>query len=308
MDKNGLIVNVGSINMDLIIRSPRIPKPGETIIGSSFLTAPGGKGANQSVAAARAGGRVYHVGRVGKDEFGGVLLSKMSADNVNCGNILVDKKHATGVALIVVEDSGENSIVVASGANMQVSPKDVDNLKDLISSAEVLLLQLEIPIDTVVLAASIAHQSGCRVVLNPAPAQSLPPELLQNVDILIPNESETNMLTGLPVDAQTQLESAALKLLDSGIATIIITLGERGAQLIQRDRSTLIPPFEVNPVDTTAAGDAFVGAFAAALAGGESMEQAVLWGNAAGALAATKLGAQPSLPRREELNRMLQEI
>jgi ribokinase len=305
MKKSGLIVNAGSINMDLIVRSPRIPKPGETIIGSSFFTAPGGKGANQSVAAARAGGQVSHIGRVGKDDFGSALLSTMVDDKVNCDNIFVDADHATGVALIVVEDSGENSIVVASGANMQVSPEDVEKVKDQISSAEVLLLQLEIPIETVIFAASIAHQGGCRVLLNPAPAQSLPPELLQNVDILIPNESETHILTGLPVEDDDQLRAAATSLLDFGVETVILTMGQRGALLIQRNQTTHVPAFKVDPVDTTAAGDAFVGAFAAGLAQGESLEQAVVRGNAAGALAATKLGAQPSLPTRENIDRLL---
>lgn len=304
MKKSGLIVNVGSINMDLIVRSPRFPKPGETIIGSSFFTAPGGKGANQSVAAARAGGKVSHIGRVGKDDFGSALLSTMVGDNIDCDNVIMDADHATGIALIVVEDSGENSIVVASGANMHVSPQDIEHIADQISSAAVLLLQLEIPIETVIFAASIAHQSGCRVLLNPAPAQSLPPELLQNVDILIPNESETHILTGLPVEDDDQLRASASSLLDLGVEMVILTMGERGAMLIHPEQSTHIAPFRVDPVDTTAAGDAFVGAFAAALADGEPIDKAVIWGNAAGALAATKMGAQPSLPAREDIERL----
>lgn len=299
------IVNVGSINMDLIVRSPRIPLPGETIIGSGFQTAPGGKGANQSVAAARAGAKVYHIGRVGDDGFGAALLANMAAAGVDCSRVIKDGNQPTGIALIVVEQGGQNSIVVASGANMHVSIKDVDDNRDLIASARVLLLQLEIPLETVVHAAELAHQSGCVVVLNPAPARELPQQLLGYVDILIPNESETEILTGLPVEDEAQLKAAASRLLDLGIETVILTLGERGARLFRREGSQHIPPFKVVPVDTTAAGDAFVGAFAGALAEGRPLEQAALWGNAAGALATTGLGAQPSLPTREEIEALL---
>ncbi len=228
--------------MDLIVRSPRIPLPGETIIGSGFQTAPGGKGANQSVAAARAGAKVSHIGRVGDDDFGAALLANMAAAGVDCRRVIKDGNQPSGIALIVVDQGGQNSIVVASGANMQVSIQDVENNRDLIASARVLLLQLEIPLETVVHAAHIAHQSGCVVVLNPAPARDSPEKLLSFVDILIPNESETEILTGLPVESESQVMAAATRLLDLGIETVILTLGERGARLFRREGSQAYSP------------------------------------------------------------------
>lgn len=299
------VVVVGSLNMDLVARAPRIPAPGETLLGGEFRTVPGGKGANQAVAAARLGARVSMVGRLGADDFATQLLANLEADGIDHSAVIQDASTTTGVALIVVADDGQNSIVVASGANMQVTPDDVDAAAETIAAADVLLLQLEIPLDAVQRAAEIAHEHGVPVVLNPAPARDLPADLLSRVDVLIPNESETALLTGLPVDTGAELEAAARALLDRGISTAILTLGARGAMLATGSEVEIIPTFKVQPVDTTAAGDAFVAGFSVALAEGKPVAEAVRWGNAAGALAATRLGAQTSLPRRAELEQLL---
>jgi len=301
------ITVVGSLNMDLVVRSPRIPQPGETIIGGEFRTAPGGKGANQAVAAARLGGRVSMVGRVGSDAFARSLLDGLVADGVDHTFIVQDPEAATGVAFIVVDDAGENSIVVASGANMRLSPADVDAAEAAIAAADVLLLQLEVPLAAVAEAARAAHAHGTTVILNPAPVCPLPHELLSLVDVFVPNESETALLTRLPVGTLPEIEAAAIALCELGVETVVLTLGGRGALLVEEGEKDLIPAFEVTPVDTTAAGDAFVGGFAVALAEGRSLTDAVHWGNAAGALATTKLGAQPSLPARRAVEALMDQ-
>jgi len=299
------ITVVGSLNMDLVVCAPRIPQPGETIIGGEFHTAPGGKGANQAVAVARMGVRVSMVGRVGSDAFAQPLLDGLDADGVDHAFVTQDPKAATGVALIVVDDAGENSIVVASGANMHLSPADVDAAEAVIANADVLLVQLETPLTAVARAVEIAHAYGVTVILNPAPACRLPDELLHLIDVLIPNESETALLTRLPVGDWSEVEAAAMTLRDLGVDNIVLTLGERGALLVGEKGKELVPAFEVKPVDTTAAGDAFVAGFAVALAEGRSLADAVRWGNAAGALATTKLGAQPSLPTRRMVEALI---
>jgi len=294
------IAVVGSLNMDLIVRSPRIPRPGETILGGTFHTAPGGKGANQAVAAARLGGTVAMVGRVGSDAFGDQLLGSLAADGVDAAHVARDSA-ATGIALITVDDAGQNSIVVASGANAHLSPADVDGAASAIAAAGVLLLQLESPPETALRAAELARAHGATVVLNPAPARALPDALLKLVDVLVPNESETSLLTGLPVGDVAQAEAAAEALLRLGVGAVILTLGARGALLAHAGGVEAVPPFPVTPLDTTAAGDAFLGALAVALAEGRPLAEAARWGNAAGALATTRLGAQPSLPTRQEI-------
>ena len=299
------ITVVGSLNMDLVVRAPRIPQPGETIIGGDFHTVPGGKGANQAVAAARLGAQVSMVGRVGRGAFAGPLLKNLAAAGVEHAFVTQDSEAATGVALIVVDDAGQNSIVVASGANARLSPTDVDAAGAAIAAADALLLQLESPLETVTRAAELARAHGATVIVNPAPARSLPAALLSLVDVLIPNESEAALLTGLPIGDPAEAEAAATALRKLGVGTVILTLGERGALLAREDGAEHFPAFEVTPVDTTAAGDAFVGGFAVALAGGQPLAEAVRWGNAAGALATTKLGAQPSLPSRQDLEALL---
>jgi len=296
---------VGSLNMDLVARAARIPQPGETVIGGEFRNVPGGKGANQAVAAARLGAQVSMVGRVGRDAFAGPLLDSLAADGIDHTFVIQDPHAATGVALIVVDDAGENSIVVASGANMRLSPTDVDAAETAIAGADALLLQLESPLETVTRAAELARAHGVTVILNPAPARPLPVELLALVNVLIPNESETALLTGMPVGDQAEAEAAAGALRTMGVGTVILTLGQRGALLAREGETVMCPAFDVTPVDTTAAGDAYVGGFAVALAEGRTLSEATRWGNGAGALATTKLGAQPSLPARQELETLL---
>jgi ribokinase len=241
------------------------------------------------------------IGRLGSDSFASELRQELSFAGIDHKFIIRDDKAATGVAFIVVDDHGENSIVVASGANMRLSSADVEAAEEVIANSSVLLLQLEVPIDTIIRAAQIAHAHGVQVVLNPAPAQKLPRQLLNTVNILIPNETETAILTGLPISTMNEIQAASIALHEMGPETVIITLGSRGALLFSDEISELIPAFKVLPVDTTAAGDAFVGGFAVALSGDKPLIEAVRFGNAAGALATTKLGAQPSLPSLREL-------
>ena len=299
------IAVVGSLNMDLVVRSPRIPRPGETILGGELHTVPGGKGANQAVAAARLGAQVSMIGRVGQDTFATPLLENLVMDGIDHAFVLQDGEAATGVALIVVDDNGENSIVVSSGANMRLSPADVEAAESVIAAADLLILQLEVPLESVIRSAELAHAHGVKVVLNPAPARPLPAELLSMVDVLVPNESEAALLTGLPAGTQAEAARAVDALLDSGVGTVILTLGERGALPARKGEMQVVPAFDVEPVDTTAAGDAFVAGLAVALAEGRGLYEAVRWGNAAGGLAATKLGAQTSLPTRQALEQLL---
>jgi ribokinase len=303
------IAVVGSLNMDLVARSPRIPVPGETIMGSDFHTMPGGKGANQAVAAARLGAQVSMVGCVGQDVFADLLLDNLAAAGVDSTFVSQEANVATGVALITVDDDGQNSIVVTMGANACLSPLKAEAAEPAIAAAKVLLLQLETPLETVMRAAEIARAYGLKVILNPspAPAKPFPAGLLSLVDVLIPNESEASLLTGMPVENQQQAEAATASLREMDVDTVILTLGAQGALLAGQAETKHFPAFEVTPVDTTAAGDAFVGGFSTALAEGKSLAEAIRWGNAAGALATTKLGAQPSLPTRETLAALLAE-
>jgi ribokinase len=296
----GHIVVVGSINMDLVVRAPRHPKPGETILGTSFDTFPGGKGANQAVAAARLGGRVKMVGRVGNDSFGDSLLATLQKDGVDTSHIFRTDNTSSGVALITVSENGQNNIVVVPGANGRLTPEDINAAESIFSGAEVVMLQLEIPLETVTEAVKTARKYGAQVVLNPAPAQSLSEELLAEINYLIPNENELFLLSG---NQNVSQASSALKAL--GLGCLIVTLGSEGVLVMDGTESQTIPPHTVKVVDTTAAGDAFVGAFAVALTEGRSTREAAEWGNAAGALAVTAAGAQPSLPTRAQLEALL---
>ncbi|MGD8626690.1 MAG: ribokinase [Anaerolineae bacterium] len=299
------ITVVGSLNMDLVARAARLPQPGETILGHDFRTVPGGKGANQAVAAARLGARVTMVGRVGDDAFGDQLIENLAASGVDHSLVGRDAQAATGVALIVVDDGGQNSIVVAPGANGRLTPSDVEAAEAAIAGSDALLLQLESPLESVVRAAEMAHAHGVRVILNPAPARALPASLLSRVEVLIPNESEAALLASMPAGDRAEATAAALALQKRGVGQVVVTLGARGALLAGGEGVTHFAAFAVTPVDTTAAGDAFVGSFAVALAEGRSPAGAVRRGNAAGALAASKPGAQPSLPTRQELEALV---
>jgi ribokinase len=302
---NTRIVVAGSLNMDLVAYAPRIPQPGETVIAGAFQTTPGGKGANQAVAAARLGAAVSMIGKTGTDAFGQELRQSLEAAGVRCRFVSRDADAPTGVALITVDATGQNSIVVASGANMQLSPADIDAAEDVIAAAGFLLLQLESPLETVTHAATVAQRHGVRVILNPAPARALPTELLQMVDVLIPNETETASLTGLPVETPQDAEVAGAALLARGVGAVIITLGARGALLVRDREAVHSPAFPVVAVDTTAAGDAFIGGLALALSEGQRVPEAMRWGCAAGAIAAARAGAQSSLPDRGEVEAML---
>jgi ribokinase len=296
------IIVIGSLNADLVVRAPRFPAPGETISGEDLSIIPGGKGANQAVAAARQGVSVAMVGRVGGDSFGPTLIQNLQDNHVDTTRVQKSES-ATGTATIIVDSSGQNSIVLSPGANGLVTPADVESVS--FQDAELLLLQLEIPLEAVVQAASLARQNGLRVILNPAPARQLPDSLLSDVDILVPNESELQLLSGQPVTDPDSAKSAAQVLLEKGVKTIIVTLGSNGALLVTGEKTVHVPAFTVEVVDTTAAGDAFIGGLAAALLKGKPLEEAVRYGNASGALAATKFGAQPSLPTLDEVEQVM---
>jgi ribokinase len=303
----GNIVVVGSSNTDMIIRLDRIPRPGETILGGEFLTAAGGKGANQAVGAARAGGHVAFIGRVGEDMFGHQALANMVADGINVQYVVRDRAKPSGVALIFVARDGENSIAVASGANARLSPSDVRRAKEVFTEADVLVMQLETPDSAVQTAADLAARAGVRVILNPAPARPLPDRLLRRVSILTPNETEAELLTGIAVDSEDTAVEAAGRLRARGVHTVIITLGSRGALVASSEGRLMVPGFRVQAVDTTAAGDVFNGALAVALAENQSLVDAVRFANAAAAISVTRMGAQPSAPTRKEIDKLLRK-
>ena len=298
------IVVVGSSNTDMIIKMQRIPKPGETIIGGEFSMAAGGKGANQAVAAARSGGSVTFIARVGNDLFGEQAIKGFTDDGINVDGIIKDANAPSGVALIFVGNDGENSIAVASGANAKLSVEDIERTRDIISSAGILLIQLESPLETVKRAVQLAAPETI-VILNPAPAQPLDDEILRRVSILTPNESEAELLTGVIIENGAGAATAATALRARGVETVLITLGPRGAYVAGQDFCGIVPGFSITPVDTTAAGDVFNGALATALAEKKPLREAVRFANAAAALSVTKLGAQPSAPYRQEIEAFL---
>lgn len=293
---NKKIIVVGSLNMDLVVTTSRHPLIGETILGGKFATFPGGKGANQAVAAARMGANVCMVGRVGNDAFGAELISVASKDGIDVKNVIMDEFEATGVALITVNSQGQNTIVVASGANFSLTPNDLHQAEGVFEDAGVLISQLESPLVTVQESFSIAMQKGLKVVLNPAPAQLLGDALLGMVDYLIPNEREAMQIAGVD-----NLEEAIKILLKKRVRNLIITMGENGVLVINSDIREHIPAYKVEAIDTVAAGDAFVGAFSAGLVDGMDVMDAVRFGNAAAAISVTRHGAQPSLPKRAEV-------
>jgi ribokinase len=297
------ILVVGSLNADLVVRAPRFPQPGETISGEDLRIIPGGKGANQAVAAARQGASVAMVGRVGNDSFGPELINNLKQNNVDTSHVQIDSQSATGTAIIVVDANGQNSIVLSPGGNGKVSPLDVGSVS--FANHELLLLQLEIPIEAVLSATQRAKQSGVRVLLNPAPARSLPEELISLPDFILPNETELSLLTNQPVNNIASAEKAAKTLLERGAQTVIVTLGGNGALIVSSTQVTHVDTYKVDVVDTTAAGDAFIGGFASALLQNKSLEEAVRYGCACGALATTKFGAQPSLPTRGEVEQFV---
>jgi ribokinase len=306
------IVIVGSLNMDLVVRMPAIPKPGETLLGGVFKTFPGGKGANQAVATARLGGRVSMIGCVGADAFGEELLGLAGKEGINTAHIKTDPQTASGVALITVDAQGRNSIAVASGANFSLTADDVEAAWGHVLPVDWVVMPLETPLASIITAVKMAKQSGARVILNPAPARDLPASLLAQIDVFVPNEHETAYYTGVAINELDDARKAAAHLLEMGIANAILTLGERGALVVEsaggKINETLIPRLEVPVVDTTAAGDAFVGALAVALSEGLALVEAARFANTAAALSVTRPGAQPSLPYRQEVEDFIQKM
>ncbi len=302
------IIVFGSINMDLVATAPRLPVGGETLLGENFFQVSGGKGANQAVALARLGIPVQMLGRVGADNFGVELVKNLQASGVQTNNLFVDETVSSGVAIITVSQTGENQIVVIPGANGRVNQEDVQRLSNLLPEATALLLQLEIPIPAVVAAAKAASSANIKVILDPAPAQSnLPTELYPLIDMITPNEVEAGQLVGFAVDGEETAAKAAEILLQRGVKCAIVKLGAKGVFCATAQEKFFVPAFPVDVVDTVAAGDAFNGGLAAALFEKMSLHQAVIWGAAAGALAATKPGAQTSLPDRLTFDAFLQE-
>ncbi|NDJ16729.1 ribokinase [Myxacorys almedinensis] len=295
----------GSINMDLVTRTPRLPVAGETLTGHSFEMISGGKGANQAVAVARLGVATELVGRVGNDPFGQDLLAGLIANGVGCDRVLTDASIHSGVAAIAVDDASENNIIVVPSANGRVGQADLARLQQVLPHAKVLLLQLEIPLEAVVAAAQAAKQAGVTVILDPAPAQTISMELYSLVDILTPNQVEASQLAGFAVEDQESAMRAATLIHQRGVATVIIKLGKLGAFCLTETETFLIPSFPVKAIDTVAAGDAFNGGLAAGLATGLSLQQAMIQASAIAALSVTKARAQPSLPTREELTTFL---
>ena len=298
------IVVVGSVNTDMVVKGEKIPAPGETVTGGQFVMAAGGKGANQAVAAARLGADVTLIARVGADMFGDQAIENFKREGIRTDQILRDPENATGTALILVDSKGENSISVASGANFAMTVEEVEKSLAAVGPFDVLLLQLETPMEVVEAAARAAKAASAIVVLDPAPAAPLSEELLQNVDFITPNESEATLLTNTVVRDEATAREAATKLQAMGAGNVIVTLGGQGSLLANSEATAMVPCPKVEARDTTAAGDAFNGGLAHAIGSGKSLQDSVAWASRVGALAVTKLGAQPSLPTLSEVEAM----
>lgn len=300
MSKNILVI--GSSNTDMTVKTKELPRPGETVLGGVFTMGPGGKGANQAVAARRLGGDVKFICKVGKDIFGDNAVAGYAAEGLDTSGI-IRSELPSGVALISVDEHAENCIVVASGANADFTVADVEASRKAIEECSILLLQLEIPVPSVVAAARMAHEAGAQVVLNPAPACELPEELFKYIDIFIPNETELSTFSGMPVSDADSAAAAACKMQSMGVGRLIVTMGSKGALIVETDGSTVfVPAKKVKAVDTTAAGDTFCGALCVAVSEGKSLEEAAQFAASASALTVQKMGAQNSIPFRSDLN------
>lgn len=319
------IIVIGSANTDMVVKVPTIPAPGETLLGDDFVMVPGGKGANQAVAAARLGAKVRFVGCIGDDMFGARTREVLEAEGINVEGLLVDPSRHSGVALIAVDSSGQNAIAVAPGANMGVTPDQVDRSLETYREASCVVLQCEIPVGTVVHAIAAARSRGIPVILNPAPATTLPPGALEGVTCVTPNESEAVALTGVAVNDHDTARTAALRVIEMGAQSAVVTLGHRGALAAVPGDSMLIEPMAVDAVDATAAGDCFTAALSVALARTgrlsrqtasrsdshlslDALVEACMYASAAAALSVTRLGAQPSLPTSRELDVFLESL
>lgn len=296
------ITVIGSSNTDMVIKTSKLPQPGETILGGNFLMNPGGKGANQAVAAARLNGQVTLVAKTGEDLFGQQAKRLFRSENLNTDYLFSDPVAPSGIALITVDFQGENCIVVAPGANSCLGREDIINALPALMKSEYILMQLEIPLDTVIYAAEIAHKAGRKVILNPAPAQPLPSRLFPMIYMITPNETEAELLTGIHVSDVETAGIAALELLGKGVEVAVITLGNKGALIAKDGQVELIPAYQAEAIDTTAAGDCFNGALAVALSEGAALKEAVNFANKAASISVTRMGAQASAPYRHELD------
>lgn len=297
------IVVVGSFNIDLMSRAPKIPVAGETVLGGPFKLGPGGKGSNQAIAAIRLGAKVQVIMRLGTDIFGDQALEYLKKEGIGTNYLVKDSKNHTGVALIVVDEKGENMIVVAPGANGALSSEDVNNAKKAIYNSDVLLTQFEIPMQTVKAAIKIARDSGVKTILNPAPGKKINDGLLSQVSILTPNETEASLLTGIKINNKTSAKKAAYKLIGKGVNAVIFTLGQEGALVVTSNEIKHIPGKRTKAIDTTGAGDAFNGGLAFAIAEGRDIIEAVKFANCVAALSVTKIGAASAMPTREEVEK-----
>lgn len=295
------IIVIGSCNTDMVIKSDRLPVPGETILGGTFFMNSGGKGANQAVAVARLGGRVSFVAKTGNDIFGKQSIELYQTEHINTDYVFSDAKEPSGVALITVDAHGENCIVVASGANAHLMPKDVEHARKEVESGDILLMQLEIPYETVEYSAQIANEKGMKIILNPAPAQSLPQSLLNKLFLITPNRNEAEILSGIKVTDIESAKKAAKAISEKGVENVVITLGVQGSLVKEKDNYYHVEACKVDTVDTTAAGDTFNGGLCVALSEGKSLKEAVEFAAKAAALTVTRMGAQSSIPYRKEI-------
>jgi len=299
------LVVVGSLNMDMVLRTPRMPEVGETIQGEELRYFPGGKGANQASAAAKLGCSTAMVGKVGADEFGEKLVDNIREAGVVTEHVLIDNHSPTGTAVIIIDQSGDNFIIVSEGANGNLARRDIEEVKSIIKKSNYVLLQFEIPLDTVEHVVEFASAHGVKIILNPAPAKKINDDIIKKVRYLIPNETELQLLTDLPVVDLDSAQVAATQMIQRGIQVVVVTMGAQGALIVRNDGSEYVPAFEVDVVDTTAAGDAFIGGFCFGLLHNMKLSDAVRYGCAAGALATTKMGAQNSLPNNNAVDTII---
>ena len=296
------ILVVGSSNTDMVIKAAHLPRPGETILGGTFFMNPGGKGANQAVAIARLGGSVTFICKTGSDIFGHQSQQLFEEEGINTSYVFSDSGNPSGVALITVDEKAENCIVVASGANANLLPSDLAKAEEAIEQADLILMQLEVPMETVCFVADIAWQKGKKVILNPAPAHPLPADLLRHLYLITPNETEAEMITGVKITDESSAGEAARLLSDMGVQHVIITLGSKGALIYSDGKTEMVPALKVEAVDTTAAGDVFNGALTVALSEGRSLKEAARFACKASAISVTRVGAQSSAPYRNEVD------
>lgn len=291
---------IGSLNMDLVVNVDKMPKPGQTIIGSNFKEVPGGKGANQAVAMARLNGNVSMIGKVGEDGFGQTLINSLKNDKVDTTYIKTTKG-ATGVALITVDNNAQNSIVVSPGANFEVKEEDIDNNIEAIKNSDIVVLQLETPLNTIKYALKKSKELNKYTILNPAPALKLDDEIIKNVDLLTPNETELEIISGVSIETEEDIQKAAQIMIEKGVKELIVTLGSKGSLYINKEKSIFKKAYKVEAVDTTAAGDSYTAALAVALSKDQSIEEAMDFASKVGALSVLKEGAQSSLPTLEDV-------